>query len=140
MLPRKARHLEQRLSQRLVQKPRVGTNQKSLCTERAIFLLRCVTIPAHREAAIMTYGLNMGLPVSAQLKYWGIATAVLFGALWFLGDILMPFLLGGAVAYFLDPVAERLVRLGLSRERHSGVYRLCFSGDPHVGTTGGGAV
>ena len=38
----------------------------------------------------MTYGLNMGLPVSAQLKYWGIATAVLFGALWFLGDILMP--------------------------------------------------
>ena len=63
----------------------------------------------------MTYGLNMGLPVSAQLKYWGIATAVLFGALWFLGDILMPFLLGGAVAYFLDPVADRLERLGLSR-------------------------
>ncbi|MFB0940189.1 MAG: AI-2E family transporter, partial [Paracoccaceae bacterium] len=52
----------------------------------------------------------MGLPVSAQLKYWGIATAVLFGALWFLGVILMPFLLGGAVAYFLDPVADRLER------------------------------
>ena len=63
----------------------------------------------------MAYGLNMGLPVSAQLKYWGIATAILFGALWFLGDILMPFLLGGAVAYFLDPVADRLERLGLSR-------------------------
>jgi predicted PurR-regulated permease PerM len=57
----------------------------------------------------------MGLPVRAQFKYWGVATAALFGAMWFLGDILMPFLLGGAIAYFLDPVADRLQRLGLSR-------------------------
>ena len=57
----------------------------------------------------------MGLPVRAQFKYWGAATVALFGALWFLSDILMPFLLGGAIAYFLDPVADRLQRLGLSR-------------------------
>ncbi|MGY9011333.1 MAG: AI-2E family transporter, partial [Rhodobacterales bacterium] len=57
----------------------------------------------------------MGLPVRAQFKYWGVAAVVLFGALWFLSDILMPFLLGGAIAYFLDPVADRLQRLGLSR-------------------------
>ena len=57
----------------------------------------------------------MGLPVRAQFKYWGVTTVVLFGALWFLSDILMPFLLGGAIAYFLDPVADRLQRLGLSR-------------------------
>jgi len=57
----------------------------------------------------------MALPAQTQIKYWGIASAVFLALLWVLGDILMPFLLGGAVAYFLDPVADRLERLGLSR-------------------------
>ncbi|MCV2869489.1 AI-2E family transporter [Defluviimonas sp. WL0002] len=57
----------------------------------------------------------MALPVRQQAKYWGIALAVFFAALWFLGDVILPFLVGGAVAYFLDPVADRLERLGLSR-------------------------
>ncbi len=57
----------------------------------------------------------MALPVRDQLKYWGIAAAVFFIILWFLGDVLLPFVLGGAIAYFLDPVADRLEDLGLSR-------------------------
>jgi len=57
----------------------------------------------------------MALPVREQLKYWGIATAVLLLVLWLLGNVLLPFVLGGAIAYFLDPVADRLERLGLSR-------------------------
>ena len=57
----------------------------------------------------------MALPVKEQLKYWGIAAAVFFVLLWFLGDQLLPFVLGGAIAYLLDPVADRLERLGLSR-------------------------
>ncbi len=57
----------------------------------------------------------MALPVRQQAKYWGIALAVIFAALWFLGDVILPFLVGGAVAYFLDPVADRLERAGLSR-------------------------
>jgi predicted PurR-regulated permease PerM len=57
----------------------------------------------------------MALPVRDQLKYWGIAAAVFFVILWFLGDVLLPFVLGGAIAYFLDPVADRLEELGLSR-------------------------
>lgn len=32
-----------------------------------------------------------------------------------LGGVLMPFILGIAIAYFLDPVADRLQRMGLSR-------------------------
>jgi predicted PurR-regulated permease PerM len=32
-----------------------------------------------------------------------------------LGDVLLPFVLGAAIAYFLDPVADKLERLGLSR-------------------------
>ncbi|MGJ8625731.1 MAG: AI-2E family transporter [Sulfitobacter sp.] len=57
----------------------------------------------------------MALPIRDQLKYWGVAAAVLMVALWFIGDVLMPFLLGSAIAYFLDPVADRLEALGLSR-------------------------
>mgnify|MGYP003624398425 FL=1 len=57
----------------------------------------------------------MALPIRDQLKYWGIAAAVLMVALWFMGDILLPFLLGSAIAYFLDPVADRLEAIGLSR-------------------------
>lgn len=57
----------------------------------------------------------MALPVKDQLKYWGIAAAVFFVVLWFLGPVLLPFVLGGAIAYFLDPVADRLERFGASR-------------------------
>lgn len=57
----------------------------------------------------------MALPVEQQAKYWGIAFAVFLAALWLLGDVLTPFLVGGAIAYFLDPVADRLEKLGLSR-------------------------
>lgn len=58
---------------------------------------------------------STGLTVKDQLKYWGIAALVFFVVLWFLGNIILPFLVGGAIAYFLDPVADRLQRAGLSR-------------------------
>ncbi len=57
----------------------------------------------------------MALPTSHQFRYWGIAAAVFFLVIWFLGDVLLPFIVGGAIAYFLDPIADRLERLGLSR-------------------------
>lgn len=57
----------------------------------------------------------MALPVKYQLTYWGIAAAVFLLVMWSLGQVLAPFLVGGAIAYFLDPVADRLQRLGLSR-------------------------
>ena len=57
----------------------------------------------------------MALPVRDQLKYWGIATAVTVVALWSIGNVLMPFILGGALAYCLDPIADRLEALGLRR-------------------------
>jgi predicted PurR-regulated permease PerM len=40
---------------------------------------------------------------------------VFVALLFFLGDVILPFLIGGAIAYFLDPVADRLERAGLSR-------------------------
>ena len=57
----------------------------------------------------------MGLPVRDQMKYWGITAAVFFVAFWALGDVLLPFILGAAVAYSLDPVADRLEAIGASR-------------------------
>ncbi|NOD61932.1 MULTISPECIES: AI-2E family transporter [unclassified Ruegeria] len=57
----------------------------------------------------------MALPVKDQMRYWGVATVVFVLILWALGDVLLPFVIGGAIAYFLDPVADRLERLGLSR-------------------------
>lgn len=57
----------------------------------------------------------MALPVREQAKIWGGATLVFLVLLWFLGDVILPFVLGGAIAYILDPVADRLERLGLSR-------------------------
>jgi predicted PurR-regulated permease PerM len=63
----------------------------------------------------------MALPVRDQLKYWGVAAALLFVLLWFLGDVLLPFVVGGAIAYFLDPLADRLERLGASRVLATGI-------------------
>lgn len=57
----------------------------------------------------------MALPVREQVKYWCIALLVLFALLYLLGSVILPFLVGGAMAYFLDPVADRLQRWGLSR-------------------------
>jgi predicted PurR-regulated permease PerM len=60
---------------------------------------------------------RFGMAVSArqQLRFWGIAFVVLILVLWLLGGTLLPFLLGAGIAYFLDPIADRLERLGLSR-------------------------
>ncbi|HBS50238.1 MAG TPA: AI-2E family transporter [Rhodobacteraceae bacterium] len=66
----------------------------------------------------------MALPAREQVKYWGIAIAVFVLALWFLGDVLLPFVLGGAIAYFLDPVADRLERAGLSRAAATAVITI----------------
>ena len=57
----------------------------------------------------------MSLPIRQQAMLWGAVLLLTVFALWALGDVILPFLLGGAVAYFLDPVADRLERLGLSR-------------------------
>ncbi|MDH5797032.1 MAG: AI-2E family transporter [Paracoccaceae bacterium] len=57
----------------------------------------------------------MALPVRDQFRYWGIAAAIFFVVLWYLGDVILPFILGGAVAYFLDPVADWLERHRFSR-------------------------
>ena len=50
-----------------------------------------------------------------QIIFWLLAFAVSFGFLWVFRSILLPFVAGMTLAYFLDPVADFLERLGLSR-------------------------
>ena len=57
----------------------------------------------------------MALPSQKQFQYWGIAALILCFLLWGLGDVLVPFILGGAIAYLLDPIADKLEAWGLSR-------------------------
>jgi len=56
-----------------------------------------------------------GSTLKRQVFFW---LSVLVGFIFFLflfSSILLPFIAGMAIAYFLDPVADRLERLGLSR-------------------------
>lgn len=56
--------------------------------------------------------------------YWGIFAVLFLVLLWLFGNVLTPFLVGGAIAYFMDPVADRLERLGLSRVASTTVISL----------------
>lgn len=55
------------------------------------------------------------IKVRRQAIFWMLALLVLMLFLWLFNDILLPFLAGMALAYFLDPVADMLERWGLSR-------------------------
>ena len=63
----------------------------------------------------------MALPVEQQVKYWGIATVIFLVVMWALGDVILPFVLGAAIAYCLDPIADRLERMGCSRALATGI-------------------
>src|SRR5258707_11916563 len=52
---------------------------------------------------------------ATRWRFWVAAAIVFVLLLWLLNDILLPFVVGMAVAYFLDPIVARLQRLGLWR-------------------------
>jgi len=57
----------------------------------------------------------MTMSLQRQLAFWVVALAAFVLVLLVLRDILLPFVAGLALAYFLDPVADRLEKLGASR-------------------------
>jgi predicted PurR-regulated permease PerM len=57
----------------------------------------------------------MAVTVGQQARIWGVAALVFLLLLWVLGNVLMPFILGAILAYLLDPVADRLVAMGIKR-------------------------
>ena len=53
--------------------------------------------------------------IERNIVFWPAAFAVFAGLLWLLSPILLPFVLGMAIAYVLDPLANRLAKRGMSR-------------------------
>ena len=51
----------------------------------------------------------------SQIRFWLLGVAIFLLSLWLLRSVLLPFVAGMAVAYLLDPLAERLQRWGMSR-------------------------
>jgi predicted PurR-regulated permease PerM len=55
------------------------------------------------------------MTLQKQITFWVVSFLVLILLLWLLSPILLPFIAGLVLAYFLDPVADALERLGLPR-------------------------
>lgn len=55
------------------------------------------------------------MSLQRQLLFWALAFAAFVLALLLLRDVLLPFIAALALAYLLDPLADRLERLGLNR-------------------------
>lgn len=55
------------------------------------------------------------MTLKQHMRFWAIALIVFIIFLVLLSNILLPFVLGMAVAYFLDPVADRMENAGLNR-------------------------
>lgn len=64
----------------------------------------------------------------ARLRFWLIGLVLVSAALYLLSGILLPFVAGMVAAYFLDPLADRLERLGASRLAATGLITIGFFG------------
>jgi predicted PurR-regulated permease PerM len=67
------------------------------------------------------------MTLSTQAKVWGIALVVFVALLVLLKSILLPFVAGMAIAYLLDPVCDRLERLGISRTLATTIVTAVFA-------------
>ena len=61
-----------------------------------------------------------------QFVYWIVALVIVFTLIVVLREVLLPFVMGMAIAYFLDPVADRLQKWGLSRALAATVLTIVF--------------
>ncbi|MCA1909722.1 MAG: AI-2E family transporter [Magnetospirillum sp.] len=61
-----------------------------------------------------------------RLKFWLAGLAVALAALYVLSGVLLPFVAGMAIAFFLDPLADRLERAGLSRTAATALITAAF--------------
>ena len=69
---------------------------------------------------------NTGQLGTSQMRFWLVGLALFLGALYVLSGVLMPFVAGLAVAYFLDPLADRLESVVKSRVAATALILLTF--------------
>ena len=65
------------------------------------------------------------MTLQRQLSIWFVALLFVILCLWFLGDIMLPFIVGLVLAYFLDPVADMMERWGLPRLAATSIILAC---------------
>jgi predicted PurR-regulated permease PerM len=68
----------------------------------------------------------MSIPLQRQLRFWLIGIVLFFLGVYVFRSVLLPFVAGMAMAYLLDPVCDRLERLGLSRTVATALVTLVF--------------
>jgi predicted PurR-regulated permease PerM len=66
------------------------------------------------------------MTISRQIGFWLAALVCFILFLWYLQDIILPFIAGFVLAYFLDPVADRLEKFGLPRIAATALILLSF--------------
>lgn len=69
---------------------------------------------------------SLRIKVRNQVYFWLITFCAFLGFLWLFSDILLPFIAGMALAYFLDPVADRLEKYGASRMLATSIILIVF--------------
>jgi predicted PurR-regulated permease PerM len=62
-----------------------------------------------------------------QLRFWLLGLLLFLVAIYLLRSVLLPFVAGLATAYFLDPVCDRLERLGCSRTAATVIVSICLA-------------
>jgi predicted PurR-regulated permease PerM len=67
-----------------------------------------------------------GRSLRRQVVFWLLVLLFFVAFLWLFSTILLPFVAGMALAYFLDPVADRLESWGLSRMAATSLILLTF--------------
>ncbi len=58
---------------------------------------------------------NRARDTDRQAIFWLVAAAAFLVLLWMISDILLPFVIAIAIAYFLNPLADRLAQTGMGR-------------------------
>jgi predicted PurR-regulated permease PerM len=65
-------------------------------------------------------------PATRRLILWGVIAAAILAAIWLLSPVLLPFLVGLAIAYILDPAVDRVERWGLGRTAATSLVMAAF--------------
>tara|TARA_R110002110_G_scaffold182692_5_gene389119 strand:- start:4732 stop:5847 length:1116 start_codon:yes stop_codon:yes gene_type:complete len=68
-----------------------------------------------------------GMSIQRQTVIWVLVVILFVVMLWLLKGILLPFVAGMAIAYFLDPMADRLEKYGFSRGAATGTITTVFA-------------
>src|SRR5262249_27501346 len=60
-------------------------------------------------------GASEGMTATQQVRFWLIGAVVAGALIWLLSDMLLPFVAGLAIAYFLNPLTDHVEKLVKSR-------------------------